>query len=144
MSLMSKSCAYGLRAMMYLAGRNDPGYVSIRQMSDELDISFHFLTKVLQHLTAAGLLHSSRGINGGVNLAKPAKKISLLDIVMATEDRDLFTTCALGLAGCGEKCPCPLHQEWSKERKRIQAIFKKTTLDTLAGPIARGTLRLIN
>ncbi|HMO04784.1 MAG TPA: Rrf2 family transcriptional regulator [Kiritimatiellia bacterium] len=144
MSLISKSCEYGLRATLYIAARRGDDYVSIRDISRDLDISFHFLTKILQKLTQHGILKSYRGPSGGVALARPVKSVSLLDVVQAIEDRELFTSCVLGLNECGEKTPCPLHAQWAQERARIQRMFRGTTLDKLAKPIAEGTLRLAN
>ena len=66
--IFSKSCVYGLRAMIYLASIPREGYVSIKSLSDKLDISFHFLTKILQELTAAELMESMKGPKGGVRL----------------------------------------------------------------------------
>jgi Rrf2 family iron-sulfur cluster assembly transcriptional regulator len=142
MALISKSAEYGLRAILYVAGRAGSRYVSIREVSRELDISFHFLTKTLQKLTRAGLLQSFRGPSGGVALARPAETITLLDIAEAIETRKLFTSFVLGLAGCGERKPCPLHAAWAVERRRLKAMFKKPTLASLARPVARGQLRL--
>ncbi|CAN0202088.1 unnamed protein product, partial [Chrysoparadoxa australica] len=48
--LLSKSCVYGLRASIYLASKSDEEFNSIKEMSDKLEISFHFLTKILQQL----------------------------------------------------------------------------------------------
>ena len=61
MRVISKSGEYGLRALLYMvAHKKDEAYVNIREMADELDISFHFLTKILQSLTQKGILQSYR------------------------------------------------------------------------------------
>src|SRR5690625_7578709 len=86
-----------MRATLHLATLKSDGYVSIRAISEELDISFHFLTKIFQKLTQAGILASFRGPNGGVALARPATRITLLDIVIAIDGPELFTECVLGL-----------------------------------------------
>jgi len=57
-TFISHACEYGLRAVLYLASLKMDGYVPIRTMSDELNISFPFLTKIFQMLTQAGLLTS--------------------------------------------------------------------------------------
>lgn len=144
MTIMSKSCEYSLRAVLYIAAKEGDSCVSIREMSKKLDISFHFLTKLLQKLTEHGLLKSYRGPSGGITLAKPTKQISLYDIIMALDEGGMFTSCVLGLKGCGERTPCPLHKQWAEERKRLEKIFKSATLDKLAGPVARGELRLVD
>ena len=142
MGLLSKSTEYALRAVLYVASRKDAKYVSIREISDELGVSFHFLTKILQRLTRKGLVVSYRGPGGGVALARPAGRITLMDIVEAVEESDLFTSCILGLAGCGEKKPCPLHGQWARERTGLGKMFRQTTIAKLAGHVVRDKLRL--
>lgn len=44
-----------------------------------------FLLQVLRTLVNEGLLKSTRGVDGGYRLAKPASQISLLDIVEAVD-----------------------------------------------------------
>lgn len=138
--LLSKSCEYGLRAMLYLGSLGDEEdaedaspdptreYVAIQTVSDELDIGFSFLTKVFQQLNEAGLLTSKRGPGGGVALTRPADQITVFDIVVAIDGDDLFNECVLGLPGCGNAEPCPLHEHWTDERERIETRFRETTL----------------
>jgi Rrf2 family protein len=139
--LLSKSCEYGLRAMLYLGTLGDEGasgnetardstreYISIQTVSDELDIGFSFLTKVFQQLNDAGLLTSKRGPGGGVALTRAPDAISLYEIVVAIDGEDLFEECVLGLPGCGEAEPCPLHEHWTEERDRMKTTFRETTL----------------
>lgn len=140
--LLSKSCEYGIRATLHLARLRSDGYVSIRDISEELDISFHFLTKIFQKLTLAGLLASFRGPNGGVALARPGKDIRLLDIVVALDGDGLFHECILGLPGCGNRTPCPLHASWAVERLRLRAMFEGMTLAATADELEALGLRL--
>lgn len=139
--LLSKSCEYGLRAMLYLGTLGDGEdegettlphppreYVPIQTVSEDLDIGFSFLTKVFQQLNEAGLLTSKRGPGGGVALTRPATEITVYDIVVAIDGDDLFNECVLGLPGCGEAEPCPLHEHWTDERERIETRFRNATL----------------
>lgn len=130
--LLSKSCVYGLRAALYLAAKNDGEYHSLREMSEELEISFHFLTKILQQLTADGLMESYKGPNGGVKLSSKGKRATLFDMVVAIDGPGLFTQCALGLPGCGSQKPCPLHESWVDTRGSIESMLKKTSLIKIA------------
>lgn len=140
--LLSKSCVYGLRASLYLTSNQNGNYISIREMSDELDISFHFLTKILQQLTAAELLESHKGPKGGVRLTQPGDKIPLMDIVNAIDGRELFTECVLGLPGCGIEKPCPLHDKWANTRENIRVMLENTTLTELTRKGKAGNLRI--
>lgn len=121
-----------MRASLFLASRPSEGYISIREMSDNLDISFHFLTKILQQLTGAGIMESHKGPNGGIRLARSGSRTTLFDIVAAIDGVEMFTECALGLPGCGTQKPCPLHDKWGARRDSIRTMLETTDLEELA------------
>jgi len=137
--MLSKSCEYGLRAALYLASLDEEGYVSIGTISDELDISFPFLTKIFQKLNDADLLTSKRGPSGGVALNRPADAITLYEIVVAIDGEDLFRECVLGLPDCGDAEPCPLHDQWVEKRTQVEEMFRTASLTEL--PEVRLTAR---
>ena len=133
--ILSKSCAYGIRAALYLASLASDGFVPIRTISEDLHISFSFLTKIFQKLTLAGLMHSLRGPNGGVAFTRPLDAIALIEIITAIDGPELFQACVLGLPGCGQLRPCPLHDAWMIERERLRALFTHTTLADMNGKL---------
>jgi Rrf2 family transcriptional regulator, iron-sulfur cluster assembly transcription factor len=141
--VFSKACTYGILATLYIARESGKtaGYVSIGKMSKELHISFHFLTKILQELTTAGLLTSMKGPKGGVALKRDAKNISLLDVVVAIDGMKVFQECILGLPGCGNDDPCPIHDDWGGIREQLFQTFRKKTLASTAKQIDDGNLR---
>jgi len=139
---LSKTCIYGIRAVLYTATQNDKKFIPISTISTNLGISFHFLTKILQILTQKGIMNSYRGPHGGVALALPAESVKLLDIVKAIDGTDQFTECLLGLPGCGTLKPCPLHDEWCGIRGQIHDMLNDTTVAELAKKITKNGLRL--
>ncbi|CAN5390800.1 Rrf2 family transcriptional regulator [soil metagenome] len=142
--LLSKSCVYGLRAAIYLATKDNAQFIPIKKMSETLEISHHFLTKILQELTAEELLDSYKGPNGGVKLKKSADEISLMDIVLAIDGPDLLTECALGLPGCGHQNPCPLHDKWAATRDSIRHMLESSSLHQMVERGKKEDLRLTN
>ena len=130
--LLSKSCIYGLRASILLATKESNGFITIRDISDELQISFHFLTKVLQQLTRAELLESFKGPNGGVKLAKPADQITFEEIVTSIDGTYHHLDCPLGLSACGELAPCPMHNQWLELQNNIHQMIGRVTLSDLS------------
>lgn len=133
--LFSKACAYAIRAAVLAAAKDPDGqrnFIPIRELADEVAVSFHFLTKILRKLTEANIMKSFRGPNGGVGLIRPARDISVIDIVAAIDGLGLFEGCALGLPQCSDKSPCPLHDAWRKRREDLQKLLSRTTLADLA------------
>lgn len=131
--ILSNACVYGLRASLFLASRGGDNYISISKIGEELDISRHFLTKILQHLTESNLLESLKGPRGGVRLKKSADEISLIDIVEAIDGLDILTECALGLPECGNRTPCPVHEDWAEVRSELRDMLASSSLAKLAG-----------
>lgn len=125
-----------------MASLKNGDYIPIRVMSEKLDISFHFLTKILQQLTGAGLMESFKGPNGGIRLSKAGDEITLMEVVEAIDGRDLLTECALGLPGCGVEKPCPLHEKWADTRDNIRHMLENTTLIELAKKGKKENLRI--
>lgn len=144
MRVLSKATIYGLRALVFMASQKGrEGYTSIGEISEKLDISFHFLTKTFQRLTQAGILESYRGPNGGVALAKPADQIFLTELVKILEGEDFFDKCLLGLPGCGEAAPCPVHDFWKDAKKSVKQEFDITSLAELGEKVSDERLRLV-
>lgn len=140
--ILSKTCDYALRAAFFIAARQDRKFVPIREMSEKLNISFHFLTKILQVLNQKKITISFKGPNGGVALARSAEFIYLNEIVEAVDGKKICKECLLGLDNCGDQNPCPLHNEWAGIRGQLQAVFDQTSLSDIAEKIEKDGFRI--
>ncbi len=136
--LLSRSCEYGIRAILYMAPRPVGELVSIREMADTLGISSHFLVKILQRLSRKGLLVSHRGPKGGVALARSADEITLLDVVEAIDGLDVVQRCVIGLPECSDECPCSLHRYWKEIRERIVEMLGGKSIGALVEETEEG------
>ncbi|MBN1560431.1 Rrf2 family transcriptional regulator [candidate division KSB1 bacterium] len=139
--LFSKACHYAIRAALYISSRSE-NIVPIREISDELEISFHFLTKILQQLTRHHILTSLKGPKGGVGLNKPAEEISLKSIVLAIDGQDFFEGCLLRLDKCSDAHPCPIHDEWKPVRRQLLNFLESTTLDQFQSKVKSKKFRM--
>ena len=143
MKVLSKATIYSLRGLIYMSGKESKDTpVTIGEISENLDISFHFLAKSFQLLTQRGILESLRGPSGGIFLNKPVNKIFLIDVINILEGEDFFDTCMLGLPGCGEREPCPVHMFWKDVKGKMKLEFQKTTLAHLAEKVQTGKMRI--
>ena len=67
---------FGLRVLLYLGAR--PGQrVKTRTIADAFEISSHHLQKVVRSLGKIGVVSLYRGANGGIELSKSPKDISI-------------------------------------------------------------------
>lgn len=130
--IFSKSCEYALQASLYLAQRPQGEYVLLRDISENLKIPHHFLSKVLQNLSRADIVTSSKGTNGGFALSRSPRTVTLIDIVRAVDGEKFFDDCILGFPGCGDKKPCPVHSQWKRAKEIVLNILYKKTLAELS------------
>jgi Rrf2 family transcriptional regulator, iron-sulfur cluster assembly transcription factor len=129
---LSKSCIYAIRSVLLLASENDRKFISIKEISEILEIPFHYLTKILQSLSHSKILISIKGPHGGVGLKRKAESISLYDVIIAMEGRDLFNLCTLGLADCNEQDPCALHYICYETKQTLMHNMKNRSIKDVA------------
>ena len=74
-------CIMGLLA----TAAKDNAVVTNEKLSSQLKVSPSYMKKITRKLTVAELITSPLGSRGGFTLARPTKKITLLDVVEAIE-----------------------------------------------------------
>ncbi len=84
LAMFSQTVEYALRAMVQLAVEA-PEACTTQHIAETTKAPAAYLSKVLQSMRRAGLIHSRRGVGGGVKLARAPKKISLLEVISAVE-----------------------------------------------------------
>jgi Rrf2 family transcriptional regulator, nitric oxide-sensitive transcriptional repressor len=80
--MFSNTTEYALRAMAYLAA-NAPASLSTARIAKVIRAPAPYLSKLMQDLRRGHLVTSRRGPRGGMTLARPANKITLLEVVDA-------------------------------------------------------------
>lgn len=128
--IFSKACELGLQAVLFLSTKGDMVF-NATEVSTELKVPKEFVSKVLQILTASGIVGSRKGKKGGFYLAKKPVEIKLIDIVEAIDGLELFKTCVLGFPGCSHETPCPVHDKWGKLREEAYRMLSEETLEDL-------------
>lgn len=82
---LSTKGEYGLLAVIDLALHSLEAPVQSAQIAERQNIPKQYLDQLLLFLKKAGLIESSRGRQGGYQLARSASHISLLQVVRALE-----------------------------------------------------------
>jgi len=134
--MLSSSCRYGIRAVIYLAKRYpDKSNTGIKEISGDLELPMPFLAKILQQLAKHKILNSAKGPNGGFSLLKKPESITLLEIVKIIDGEGLFKNCIIHDGSCAEvrrnKITCPVHEDYSGIRTSLINLFKGKTIADL-------------
>ncbi len=113
---LSRAAAYAIRAALQLAGAPASVPIPCSQLAKSGEMPERFLLQVLRHLVNHGLLQSTRGVDGGYRLKRPAQEITLLHIVEATD------------GPMTSELP-PLDGMPEASRKRLVRVIQETTRD---------------
>src|ERR1700754_431986 len=82
---MNQGVEWAAHVLLSLAWVDDGAPVSTAALAASYELPQAYLNKQLQALVKAGLLESLPGARGGFRLARPAEKITLMDVVTAIE-----------------------------------------------------------
>lgn len=132
--MLSQTAEYALRAVLYLAERADDGTVRVGEMAQALGIPHNYLSKILHRLARAGVLASTRGKAGGFQLAVPADRLRLYEIVAPFDRIDERRRCLLGRPRCSDSTACAAHSRWKQVADTVASFFRETSVaDLLRG-----------
>lgn len=126
--MLSKTAEYALRAVAAMAAQAGEA-VSADFLSERTQVPRRYLTRVLQDLAAAGLVHSRPGPGGGYTLAVSAAKLTILDVVTTVSPMERIKHCPLGLSTHTKLCP--LHAELDKSYAATEKAFAAVTIESL-------------
>lgn len=131
--MFSQTTEYALRAMAWLALSPDE-LVPTVTLAEKTQVPAHYLAKVLQQLSGAGLVSGRRGVRGGYKLSRSSSAITLMDVVRSVTTLERIKTCPLGLANHGTNL-CPLHRMMDQTAKVVMdQLGGKTLADLLLQP----------
>jgi Rrf2 family protein len=132
---LSRTVAYAVQATLQLAQSKSGAPVPCSHLAAEGHMPERFLLQILRHLVTHGILHSTRGVDGGYTLERKPEEISLLDVIEAI-DGPLITMLPGSqgnpLSQSEVNLREALEQVTSNSRRQLQAIKLSDLLGTPA------------
>ncbi|MBS3914899.1 MAG: Rrf2 family transcriptional regulator [Bacteroidetes bacterium] len=132
--MFSKSCEYGIKAIIYIANQSlQKRRVKLQDIIGEVGSPEAFTAKILQELARNKIIISHTGPYGGFEMdVKNMKKVRLSEIVYAIDGDAIYNGCGLGLTACSASQPCPIHHKFVKVRNELKIMLETTTIYDLA------------
>jgi Rrf2 family protein len=131
---MSAKAEYAVRAMTQLAVTAPGALVKTDDLAKAQGIPAQFLVDILSDLRADHLVRSHRGRDGGYELARPAKDISIADVLRCI-DGPLASVRDIPLGDLDYTGPTTaLADVWRALRASMRSVLEETSLaDVAAG-----------
>jgi FeS assembly SUF system regulator len=131
MSAAARHC--GSAALVAADGKKR-ARTSATELAEETGIALPTTQKLVSILSKAGLLRSSRGMGGGIQLARPAAAINLADIIEAVEGPIAMTACVdTGKHNCGMEGRCTVRPHWGIVNDAVRGALAGVPLTQLTG-----------
>lgn len=128
---LTKRSNISMRVLMY-CGVNNTTLVTKSEIAEACNTSENHLAQVINRLAQLGFLHTQRGRNGGMRLARDMSEISVGDVLRATEATVPITEC---FDESENTCPlvnaCRLRDVIAKATEAFYASMDQVTLADL-------------
>ena len=124
---------YALRLIIELAKAPAGVPVRLRELAEKQEISEKYSEQIISLLRRGGIVLAKRGTQGGYDLAKDPKKITVGEVLRLTEG-DLSPVPCLENNGepCERKNSCATYMLWSKLKDAIDSVVDNITIADLA------------
>lgn len=129
---LSTKGKYGVKALFELAMHEGAGPVSLKSIADRQGLSEHYLEQLAAPLRKAGLIVSVRGAQGGYVLSRPARQITVADVIRVLEGPIGFSDCTVENEtppDCASECV--VRGVWEKVTQQIVSVLEGITLQDL-------------
>ncbi len=132
--MITREADYGIRVLLLLARRERAGQggESSVAIAEEMDIPYRFLRKLVKRMVAGRLLTSRRGKGGGLELARPAGRITLYDIleIMGPAGTRL-SQCVATPGACRRAGTCRVHRVIGTIQTSVDRQLRAANLESL-------------
>ena len=130
---LSTKGRYGLRALADLAINSNGSPVSVASIASRQNISGNYLESIFSTLKKAGIIRSTKGVNGGYVLKETAQGTRIGDVLRILEgDLSIIDMDDLPQADGEKTLRCCIEQSvWNVVTQRIDTVVDSMTLQDL-------------
>jgi FeS assembly SUF system regulator len=132
---LNKLTDYAVVVMTYIARSPEPSLHTARELAGGTQLPPATVGKVLRALLDHRLVTSHRGMKGGYALSRPAREISLAQIIGAFEGPIGFTECNTTPGCCDLESSCNVRYNSGVIGKALQHALENIRLSDLTKPM---------
>jgi Rrf2 family protein len=132
MSAITRRADYAVRLLLELANLGEQQHLPTRELCRLQGLPYPFARRIITELSAAGLVITQRGSGGGARLARPARSITVLDVVSALGEDVSLAACVRDAAACDRAADCALQRVWGRADEAVEEYLRDQDLASLA------------
>ena len=128
---ISAKAEYAMRALLTLAAA-DGGPMTAEQLATAQGLPVKFLENILVDLRRSGLVRSQRGNEGGYRLARPAKEITVAEVLRIVDGPLAEVRGERPGQSTYEGAAEHLQEVWIAARAALRSVFEHVSLADIA------------
>jgi len=141
MTGIGRQTDYASRIVLHLACLPTGTQVTADEIARSRLLPPAFVRRIIGKLAGAGILATARGAGGGVSLARPPARISMLDVVRAIEGGITLNACVDHPGSCPLAEACPVQKAWTRATRSLERELDAIRFHELAGPLEKAVPR---
>ena len=130
MMTISTRGRYATRMVVLLAAQEPGASLTKAEIAEAEGISGGYVQQLMMALRLGNIVDSHRGREGGFSLSRPAKGITVADVLKAVEGEVMPAPCH-GIGHCDRVEDCPTRPIWEEAAELLNDLFSKTTIASL-------------
>ena len=129
---LTRAGEYAVRCVMCLARNGGTETVVSRQVVSECgNIPSHFLAKIAQQLSRAGIIAILQGARGGYRLIVHPDKLTLLQVIESIIGEIFLNDCVIRPESCHASSSCAVNNVWMQARNQLRQTLEQVTFARL-------------
>ena len=129
---ISAKTDYAVRAAIELAAATGDEPVPAERIATTQTIPLNFLENILSEMSTAGIVRNHRGAHGGYRMARPAREITIADVIRAVEGPLATVRGAKPEDAAYPGAAHELPRVWIAVRKNLRNVVEHVTLSDVA------------
>ncbi|MEO7719303.1 MAG: Rrf2 family transcriptional regulator [Capsulimonas sp.] len=135
---MTKRADYALLALSHLAAASsdDPNrLMNTKEIAEQYEIPVELLAKILQILAKHGMVASHPGPTGGYKLLRPARDISVAEVVTIVDGPFSLLHCTAGEeSSCKQYSRCTIRDPLATIEQRVKDLLAEISIEEISLP----------
>ena len=123
----TRKTEYALMAIKYMQTKPVYSITTAKEISDEINIPFQNLSKILQYLAKLKLIKPIYGPNGGYKIRKKLMALNLWDFLEKMEGPIGLADCLINL-NCNQLEKCNIKTPVNLMQEKMKTIFSEMTV----------------
>jgi FeS assembly SUF system regulator len=122
-------------AVVVMVQLSKEGQGSAPVLAEKTGLPEPTVAKVLKKLSKQKLVEAMRGAHGGYRLARPARAVTVADIVTAMEGPIAIASCVpQSETACKSETSCPARGGWNSVNRAIRQALESVTIVDMGAP----------